>query len=156
MPASLLRSESCGPGTGLLINTFMTINENNKEVGRFLCAGVIATAVDFGIYYLSLKFCPTVIAKSLSFTCGGVAAFFLNKYWTFRQEQKSSSEVGRFIAANGLAFLLNVGLNELMLKISGNSVFVSLSTATVVTAVFTYFLFKNWVFAVKSSVAAGS
>ncbi|MGE0268627.1 MAG: GtrA family protein [Candidatus Omnitrophota bacterium] len=129
----------------------MTVNENNKEIGRFLCAGVIATAVDFGIYYLFLNFCPSVIAKSVAFTGGGVAAFFLNKYWTFRQEKKSSSEVARFVAANGLAFFLNVGVNELMLRTSGG-VFVSLITATLVTAVFTFVIFKNWVFAVKASV----
>lgn len=124
----------------------MKTNEEKKEVGRFLCAGVIATAVDFGIYYLGMNFFPPVIAKSISFVCGGVAAYFLNKYWTFKQGQQSPAEIVRFVVANSAAFVLNVFTNELMLRITGKMIFASLSTATVVTAVFTYFLFKHWVF----------
>lgn len=130
----------------------MKTNEEKKEVGRFLCAGVIATAVDFGIYYLGMNFFAPAIAKSISFVCGGVAAFFLNKYWTFKQDKQSPQEVVRFVVANTGAFVVNVLTNELMLRITGKMIFTSLSFATVVTAVLTYFVFKHWVFTSQAVV----
>ncbi|MBP9854585.1 MAG: GtrA family protein [Candidatus Omnitrophica bacterium] len=123
----------------------MVIKDSYKEIARFLFSGFIATAVDFAIYYLGLNFFPTVVAKGISFVCGGIVLYFLNKYWTFKQEDKSYTEVVRFIIGEVLAFIVNIGINELMLRLSA-SVFLALVVATAVTTVFTFILFKYWVF----------
>ena len=118
----------------------------HNEVIKFALAGVLVIGTDVGIYSLLIHFLPYAVAKGTSFTCGGAVAYLVNKYWTFRQEQRSSAEVARFIAAYFSALGLNVATNELLLRASAGAVFFALAVATAVTSVFTFFVFKYWVF----------
>lgn len=117
-----------------------------SEIIRFSITGVFVIATDFGVYYLLIHLLPSAIAKAISFTCGGVVAYVLNKYWTFKQEQKSSSEVVRFIIANFIALGLNVAVNETILRINHEAVLLALVTATILTSIFTFVVFKFLVF----------
>lgn len=119
---------------------------NYKEIFKFSLTGMIVVGVDMGVYSLLIHFLPYTIAKGISFTCGGVVAYFLNKHWTFAQKEKSNSEVSRFIIANGCALVVNVGTNNLILAVNSENVFIALITATSITAVFSYVIFKFWVF----------
>ena len=107
---------------------------------------MFVVGVDMGVYSLLIHFLPYTIAKGISFTCGGAAAYFLNKHWTFARKGRSNSEVFRFIIANVCALVVNVGANNLILAGSKENVLIALITATSVTAVFTYVIFKFWVF----------
>ncbi|MBU1087919.1 MAG: GtrA family protein [Candidatus Omnitrophica bacterium] len=121
----------------------------SKEIIRFSITGILVVATDVSIYYLLIRFLPSAIAKGISFTCGGIAAYLLNKYWTFKQEEKSTSEIFRFVFANSLALGINIGSNEAILYIDKQAVFLALSIATATTAVFTFIVFKFWVFKLK-------
>ncbi|MFH1061920.1 MAG: GtrA family protein [Candidatus Omnitrophota bacterium] len=120
-----------------------------KEIIKFSISGMLAVAADFSIYYLLIGFLPSAIAKGISFTCGGIVAYLLNKYWTFKQKEKSAPEIFRFVLANSLALGLNIGSNEAVLYIDRQAVFLALSTATAITAIFTFIVFKFWVFKSK-------
>ncbi|MDP8265951.1 MAG: GtrA family protein [Candidatus Aceula meridiana] len=120
--------------------------EKYKEIIKFSVTGIFVVATDIGIYCLFINFLPFAIAKGISFTCGGAAAYLLNKYWTFKQEKKSSSEIVRFIVANSLALVANVLTNEIILRLNKHAIFLALVVATAVTAVFTFIVLKFWVF----------
>lgn len=122
---------------------------NFKEIIKFSISGMVVVGTDMGVYFLLTHFLPYSIAKGISFTCGGLVAYFLNKYWTFARKGKSNSEVFRFIVANVYALVLNVGINNLILAANQENVFFALITATFLTAVFTYVVFKFWVFTNK-------
>ena len=122
------------------------MNSQASEIIKFSISGVVVVGTDFCIYYLLINFLPNAVAKAISFTCGGVVAYVLNKYWTFKQKQQSSSEVVRFIVANFMALGLNVATNEIILKINHEAVFLALVVATTLTSVFSYVVFKFWVF----------
>ena len=84
-----------------------------KEMIRFPIAGAIITATDFGIYYLLFHFLSFSISKGISFTCAGIVGYLLNKYWTFKHNQPSYAEIGRYALVNFLALGINVLINQL-------------------------------------------
>lgn len=129
---------------------------NFKEIFKFLITGMLVVGVDMGVYSLLIHYLPYTIAKGISFTCGGAAAYILNKYWTFACKGKSKSEVFRFIIANVCALVVNVGINYLILAGNKEKVFIALITATSITAVFTYVIFKFWVFKITMSTKDNS
>jgi len=116
------------------------------QIIKFTIAGILVVGTDVGIYTLLINFLPFWLAKGISFTCGGLLAYLVNKYWTFKQEKKSPAEIVRFIIANLAALGLNVATNELILRANEEAVFVALAAATAVTAVFAFVVFKYWVF----------
>jgi len=119
---------------------------NIKEIFRFCVSGALLVAVDVGIYSLLIHFLPPWFSKAISFTLGGVLAYLINKYWTFAQQKQSAVEIVRFILGNGSALVLNVITNELILRASKDAVWLAVACATALTAVYTYFVFKFWVF----------
>ena len=113
---------------------------------RFLVSGAFLVVVDVGIYTLLINVLPFSVSKAISFTCGGILAYLINKYWTFKQDRQSPAEVVRFIVANSTALGLNVATNALCLRANEEAVFFAVAVATAVTTVFTFVTFKFWVF----------
>lgn len=120
--------------------------KQKNEIVKFGFTGIIVIAIDIGVYYLLINFLSYFVAKSISFVCGGVVAYLLNKYWTFKQVKKSSSEIQRFIVANLSALGINVATNKIVLSLNEQDVFLALAVATATTAIFTFVVFKFWVF----------
>ncbi|MFA5059195.1 MAG: GtrA family protein [Candidatus Omnitrophota bacterium] len=117
-----------------------------KEIVRFLIAGVFVGAVDFGIYYFLIHFLSFSLSKAVSFTCAGIAAYLLNKYWIFQCNQPSYVEIRRYILINFLALEINVLINRYVLSVWPSSVFLALVIAAVFTGLLTFICFKWWVF----------
>ena len=116
------------------------------QIVKFLLTGVLVVGIDVGVYSLLIHWLPHAVSKAISFTVGGVATYLINKYWTFEQKTPSPAEVGRFCLGNGAALILNVSTNELVLRATGGAVLLAVAAATALTAVFTFFVFKHWVF----------
>ena len=117
-----------------------------KEILRYFVAGTIVVATDMGIYYLLIRSLPFSIAKGISFTCAGIVGYVLNKYWTFRQAQRSYTEVGRYAVTNMSALGFNVLTNQGILVLWSGAVGLALVTATALTSLLTYACFTWWVF----------
>jgi uncharacterized protein (DUF2062 family)/putative flippase GtrA len=117
-----------------------------KEITRFLIAGAIVNAIDLWVYFLLFQFLSVSIAKGISFTCAGIAGYLLNKYWTFDRRQRSYAEVGRYALINLLALGINVLTNRGVLHAWPGAIWPALITATALTSLLTFILFKWWVF----------
>jgi len=118
-----------------------------KEIARFLIAGTVAGATDFGIYYFLLHFLSFPMAKGISFTCAGIVSYLLNKYWIFQYNRSSSyPEMGRYILINFLALGINVVTNQSILERWPGAIFLALIIASMLTGFFTFVCFKWWVF----------
>ncbi|MFA5362997.1 MAG: GtrA family protein [Candidatus Omnitrophota bacterium] len=124
------------------------MNDRN-EIIRFLIGGAIVNAADFSIYYILFHFLPFSISKGIAFTCAGIAGYLLMKYWIFKHNQASFTEVGRYALINSLALGVNVLTNQSILIVRHGNVFLALIIATIVTGLFTFTCFKWWVFRVK-------
>ena len=93
----------------------ITLFENQqKEVrrfARFFLVGLSGTQLDFGILS-GLKLVagmPTLLANIISFSCGVVNNFTLNRNWTFSESRDRNwlPQFGKFVAINLVALSLN-------------------------------------------------
>lgn len=116
-----------------------------KELKRFLVAGLCAVGTDLGMYYLLLNFLPTEISKAISFIIGTIIAYVINKYWTFEKHKKSYKEIIFFGILYSLTLGVNVMTNEIVLD---NTRFVILAflVATGFSTILNFIGQKFWVF----------
>jgi putative flippase GtrA len=117
-----------------------------KEAIRFLAAGAGITSIDFGVYFILFHFLPFSVSKGISFTCAGIVGYLLNKYWTFKNNKASLSEIRRYILISFLALGINILTNQSILNAWPGAVYPALIIASTLTGVFTYITFKWWVF----------
>src|SRR5712691_10026700 len=78
---------------------------------RFGMVSVVATVVDFGIFNILVipKILSPLPATTISYSCGIVTSFVLNKWFTFRGGRASvAHEFGLFVAIS----LVGLGLNN--------------------------------------------
>ncbi|MBF0217636.1 MAG: GtrA family protein [Candidatus Omnitrophica bacterium] len=123
-----------------------TIMDGRKEFIRFLIAGVIVNATDFGIYFILFHYLPFIAAKAISFSCAGIVGYLMCKYGIFKRNQPSYSEIGRYAVVSIVALGVNVITNQGILVAMPEAVLGALVTATAVTGLFTFVCFKWWVF----------
>ena len=65
---------------------------------RFLLVGVVNTLVGAGIMFLlyNLAGCSYWLSSAANYIVGGVVSYFLNKYYTFKNTERSWKQVLRF------------------------------------------------------------
>lgn len=77
----------------------MKINLIDKKLIKFLLVGVLNTVVGAGLMFL-LYNCAGFsywISSACNYIVGGILSFFLNKYFTFKNNQKSFKQILLFI-----------------------------------------------------------
>jgi len=90
-----------------------------KGLGQFIkfnVVGIMNTAVDFGVFMILNRYLGLIYAVSqvISYSCGMVNSYFLNKFWTFqKREGFTAIEVTKFILVN----LCSLGISLLVLYI---------------------------------------
>lgn len=86
---------------------------------KFQAVGILNFFVDFGVLSLLNRvfLWPLVISNVVSYTCGVVNSFLLNRYWTFGQRLKFFS---RHFVAFVLVNLISLGINTLAVHILGD------------------------------------
>ena len=88
-----------------------------KQLSRFIVAGCCAVGTDCLFYYILSHFINLSLSKGISFLIGTIAAYLINKYYTFEQSKKSKSEVVRFFALYLTTLAANIAVNKLCLII---------------------------------------
>lgn len=71
----------------------------DDKLVKFLIVGGVNTAVGAGVMFLlyNLGHCSYWISSACNYIVGGVVSFFLNKYFTFKNTQKSFKQIGLFV-----------------------------------------------------------
>ena len=79
---------------------------------RFLLVGVVNTLVDAGIMFLlyNLAGCSYWLSSAANYIVGGVVSYFLNKYYTFKNTERSWKQVLRFALNVAACWLLAYGI----------------------------------------------
>ena len=71
------------------------------ELIKFCLVGAVNTGVDFTVFtVLSNMGVLLLVAQVVSYTCGVLNSFLLNRTWTFRGRGHSSGQLIRFLALN--------------------------------------------------------
>ena len=79
---------------------------------RFLLVGVVNTLVGAGIMFLlyNLAGCAYWLSSAANYIVGGVVSYFLNKYYTFKNTERSWKQVLRFALNVAVCWLLAYGI----------------------------------------------
>lgn len=117
-----------------------------KKFGRFLVTGGSATLIDFVIYMLLRTHIGSGWGKFVSMLCANVFSFIMNKRWTFSVDEKTNTwMVVKYVIVQGLNIAVNVGVNQLSLKLT-NMVVLSFVIATGCAMIVNYVGQKLFVF----------
>ena len=81
---------------------------------RFLLVGVVNTLVGAGIMFLlyNLAGCSYWLSSAANYIVGGVVSYFLNKYYTFKNTERSWKQVLRFALNVAVCWLLAYGISK--------------------------------------------
>lgn len=79
---------------------------------RFLLVGVVNTLVGAGVMFLlyNLAGCSYWLSSAANYIVGGVVSYFLNKYYTFKNTERSWRQVLRFALSVAVCWLLAYGV----------------------------------------------
>lgn len=89
-----------------------------QQIARFVAVGVVAAAVDFGVYHLLLHLgLYAAVSKGISFILGTTTAYLLNRRFTFTGDTGGGGRFAGFVALYAVTFAVNVGVNSLSLAL---------------------------------------
>ena len=106
------------------------------EIYRFLIVGICSVSIDFLFYYLFiyLDFLDPNVSKRISFIIGAIFAFYANRHYVFRVDEKKISQDLMFSFLYFTSFILNSLVHDYILLMS-NLTFLSFLCATFVSTV---------------------
>jgi len=83
----------------------------DNTIPKFLLTGVINTLAGALVMFLlyNLAGCSYWFSSAANYLVGGTVSFFLNKYFTFRNTERSWAQVGRFALTVALCWLAAYG-----------------------------------------------
>lgn len=119
-----------------------------KEILHFLVGGGSAVCTDYMVYKLLMLIgmgCNP--SKAISFVCGSIVGFIINKLWTFNSKKFRKDEVYKYIALYTCTAIINMVINRLVLSMFSLELF-SFLCATGVSTILNflgqkYFVFKR-------------
>ena len=84
----------------------------DSTIPKFLLTGVINTLVGALVMFLlyNLAGCSYWLSSAANYLVGGTVSFFLNKYFTFRNRERSWMQVLRFALTVAVCWLIAYGL----------------------------------------------
>lgn len=137
------------------------------QLVKFVLIGTLATLTDLGCYYMFLNIFPEkilslisneAVSKTLSFICGILVTYNFNKYWTWKQKDRSNKRFIKFSILYGCSLVLNVTINSGFLYLLHHKefftdlpykYFIAFVFATGFSSIFNFIGQKKWVFLIK-------
>jgi putative flippase GtrA len=135
-----------------------------KQLIKFTLIGMLAVLVDLACYYTVLTLLAEdfdtfvsheAFAKTISFLCGMVVTYSLNKLWTWKKKDKSKSRLVKFAGLYGFSLFINVFTNSTLLYLLEEykdllnlpyKYFIAFIGATCASAALNFLGQKFWVF----------
>lgn len=95
------------------------------ELTKFGIVGGLCFGLDLALYYFLTEYflVPTFIGKSISVVSATFLNYYLNKTWTWGQNNRDSKRFARYMALYIVSGFLNVLSNEVFLSVLPNNEF---------------------------------
>lgn len=107
---------------------------DKKEILKFLVGGGTAVIIDFLVYkILMIIGIERTIAKTISFICGSIVGFIINKYWTFKSPKFQIKEILKYTILYIITAFINSQVNKYTLLLFGSEFFAFLCATGVST-----------------------
>lgn len=118
-----------------------------NAIVRFLFVGGISFALDLGLLILLHEVFGVALwaATPIAFVVSLVFNFLLQRIFTFRATNKGSVSAAKYI----LLVVFNIAVSDLIVTgfdALGWSYIIGKTTATALTTVWNYFLYRHWIF----------
>jgi len=97
-----------------ICNTLKTFVENFREPIRFAIVGVVATVLQYGIYYLLMNAIGPNLALTIGYVIAFICNFFMTTLFTFKIKP-STRNAGGFLISHSINWLLQLGMLNLFL-----------------------------------------
>ena len=90
----------------------------DKSFLRFVLVGLINTAVGAGVMFIAYNLFHTGywLSSAANYVAGGIVSFFLNKYYTFRNTEKSLWQALRFAVILVICYFAAYGAAKPLVK----------------------------------------
>ncbi|MBO7491515.1 MAG: GtrA family protein [Bacteroidales bacterium] len=109
--------------------------------------GVVNTGVDFGVFTLLRWFgLHYLVANLISYHCGIVCSFFLNKYYNFKVYDKSARRFLSFYMISLIAVGVSEGLLYLLIQVLSLNDLLAKLISMVIIAVGQFLFVKKFTF----------
>lgn len=128
-------------------------NIRTHKTFKFLISGVTAVVVEYAIFALVMLADPALlyIAQTVSFLCGFVVSFLMNKFWVFRSSGTILNELPKYsLIATINLFITNIALGVLVYRV-GVIFWVAKVIIIIFVAAWNYVLFNKFVFTGSAS-----
>lgn len=107
---------------------------DKKEILKFLVGGGTAVIIDFLVYkILMIMGIERTSAKTISFICGSIVGFIINKYWTFKSPKFQIKEILKYTILYIITAFINSQVNKYTLLLFGSEFFAFLCATGVST-----------------------
>ena len=123
------------------------MSKRTTEFMRFCLVGAVNTGVDFTVFtVISNIGVLLLVAQCVSYTCGVLNSFLLNRTWTFRGRGQSYGQLIRFLALNLGTLTITYGLLVYFHNHLGWPLFVCKLFATGASVGINYIGSRLWIF----------
>lgn len=107
-----------------------------KELLKFLVGGGSAVLTDYAVYNLLLSAGTDMsLSKTVSYICGAIIGFIINKLWTFESKGFSQKEIYKYILLYAVSAGINAGINKLVMLLAGIQILAFLCATGVSTVI---------------------
>ena len=129
----------------------------NRETLMYLLFGVLTTVVNYIIYYPGIHLFPQIdvlIINAIAWVVAVLFAFVTNKLFVFESKSWQSpqvfKELGSFLTARILSFVLEMGFMALAVKVLNMNEDISKLVISVLVVILNYFASKFIIFRKKN------
>jgi putative flippase GtrA len=129
------------------------MNKHLAQMLKFGMIGAVNTGIDFGVFtILTLCGWSYLPAQCLSYPCGVLNSYVMNRSWTFKESRHSKFAFLKFTFLNLFILLINSSLLALLHHNAGWSIWISKLCATGAGVLVNYAGSRLWVFSKTSDM----
>jgi putative flippase GtrA len=123
------------------------MNNRMAAMLKFGLVGLLNTGVDFAVFtVLTLWDVPLLIAQCISYACGVLNSFIMNRTWTFQRSGQLTGQLIRFSSLSLLMLLITYGLLVWLNHYFGWPILISKISASGMCLIVNFAGSRLWVF----------
>ena len=129
------------------------------EFAKFAMVGLLNTAIDFCIFYVLINYTYLnhengivylALAHIISFCVAVINSYILNKYWTFKSDDKDVTvQFSKFMGVSIVGLILSTAILTLLVTYADFNELVAKVAAIIIVLFWNYFANKFWTFKKK-------
>lgn len=128
----------------------------NSRLFRFLLSGGTAAAIEYLVFFLlqrALGIEWLLFSQSVSFGCGFIASFLLNRGWVFRSSNRAGTELVKYTALAIVNLIIGNIAIALLTGPAAVNQYVAKAIVMVFVAAWNYIIMSTVVFRVRQDKA---